>query len=111
MTAKGQLLIEEDLFALLKDSFADIKIKEKYNDDVFYCLDGSNYSDVWQIKEMPENGKVNIICGIDDEDYNNGTASFSINFFIDDAGHERFISGEIKLDGYDLLDKPIKRDC
>lgn len=108
MTAKGQLLVEEDLLFELEESDFDNQIKKKYGNDCIYYLDGYKYGNFWSVDVMPNIGDVDICIDIDDNKYVIGTLSFFIKFYVDCSYGERFVNGNIFVDKINLFDKPKK---
>lgn len=100
MTADGELFITEDICDYVSDK--DEKLRKLLKDGGY--IDGSEYSDIWDLSQMPSCGEANV-C--DEEENSVGTLLYKLKFNIVDGPYgQRTIEPEIE-DAF--IDWTIKR--
>ena len=85
MTALGELMIDEDLRDLVTE-----KVNKLFGEN--WRLDGSDYSDVWIIKDMKGHHKIKIVDSNTDKIL--GLVEVDISTFINEEAFEEFIDAK-----------------
>ena len=107
MTAPGVLLVDEDVRDMIEEQL-EKDLKQKFKDElVSWKIYGEQYSDIWNLADMPDDGEAPILGEFESGEKQIGVAYFKMKFSIEGGfGEGRYINGELKSAHYFIFSKP-----